>query len=170
MTDCPFGCPSGSRGLRRARTAAPAWSKTGTLARLYSRATECSLRDDQDVTAHGGASGAALPESSSWLRLDLAGAPAEFAAELGSAVGPIRNKLRGTLPGNLRSTPNPGNYLSHLSIEKWEVYRFLINAHYGASPYKTAPIRFFKFVWDLPAGGTEVPQNEVVDNLPRYAG
>jgi hypothetical protein len=29
------------------------------------------------------------------------------------------------------------------------------------------PIRFFKFVWGLPAG-TDDPKNEVVDNLPHY--
>jgi hypothetical protein len=42
-------------------------------------------------------------------------------------------------------------------------------AHYREFPYKAAPIRFFKFVWGLPAGA-EDPKNEVVDNLPRYAG
>ena len=37
------------------------------------------------------------------------------------------------------------------------------------SPYTKppAPIRFFKFVWGLPAGA-EDPQRQVVDNLPRY--
>jgi hypothetical protein len=42
-------------------------------------------------------------------------------------------------------------------------------AHYGESPYKAAPIRFFKSVRGL-AAGTEDPKNKVVDNLPRYGG
>ena len=57
-------------------------------------------------------------------------------------------------------------YLSHLSIEKWLVYRFLIFSLLGV-PIQNRPIRFFKFVWGLPAGA-EDPKNEVVDNLPRY--
>jgi hypothetical protein len=59
-------------------------------------------------------------------------------------------------------------YLSRLSIENG---RFTGSkcAHYGKSPYIAAPIRFFKFVWGLPAG-TEDPQSQVVDNLPRYGG
>ena len=63
-------------------------------------------------------------------------------------------------------------YLSHLSMKNG---RFVVSycAHYGGFPYKAAPIRFFKFVWGLPAG-TEDPQIQVlsivVDNLPRYGG
>jgi hypothetical protein len=59
-------------------------------------------------------------------------------------------------------------YLSHLSMENG---RFIGSycAHYGGSPYKATPIRFFKFVWGLHAG-TEDTQNEVVDDLPRNAG
>ena len=45
----------------------------------------------------------------------------------------------------------------------------VLTMHYEESPYKAAPIRFLKFVWGLPAG-TEDPQIQVVDNLPRYAG
>jgi hypothetical protein len=41
-------------------------------------------------------------------------------------------------------------------------------AHYRKSLYKAAPIRFFKLVWGLPLAGTEGPQSQVVDNLPRY--
>jgi hypothetical protein len=37
------------------------------------------------------------------------------------------------------------------------------------SPYKAAPIRFFKFVWGLPEG-TKGPKNEVLDNLPEIVG
>jgi hypothetical protein len=40
-------------------------------------------------------------------------------------------------------------------------------AHYGDSPYKAAPIRFFKFVWALPAG-TDDPKNELVAKPPHY--
>jgi hypothetical protein len=57
-------------------------------------------------------------------------------------------------------------YLSHISIEK--ILGLPVpNVLTMGAPYKAAPIRFFKFVWGLPAG-TEDPKNEVVDNLPRY--
>jgi hypothetical protein len=39
----------------------------------------------------------------------------------------------------------------------------------GSLYTKPPPYDFFKFVWGQPAG-TEDPKNEVVDNLPRYAG
>jgi hypothetical protein len=59
-------------------------------------------------------------------------------------------------------------YLIRLSMENG---RFTGSqcAQYGEPSYKTGPIRFFKFVWGLPAG-TEDPNTEGVDNLPRYAG
>ena len=48
-------------------------------------------------------------------------------------------------------------YLHRLSIIKWEVYIFM-RADYRESLYKSAPIRFFKFVRGLPPG-TEDPKN-----------
>jgi hypothetical protein len=39
----------------------------------------------------------------------------------------------------------------------------------GIPHTKPPPYDFLKFVWGLPAG-TEDPKNEVIDNLPRYAG
>jgi hypothetical protein len=35
------------------------------------------------------------------------------------------------------------------------------------SPHTKPPHAIFKFVWGLPAG-TEDPQSQVLDNLPRY--
>jgi hypothetical protein len=59
-------------------------------------------------------------------------------------------------------------YLSRLSIQKCKVYWFLVCSLWGV-PIHSRPHTIFKFVWGLPAG-TEDPKNEVVDNLPRYAG
>jgi hypothetical protein len=59
-------------------------------------------------------------------------------------------------------------YLSRLSMQKCEVYWFLVCSLWGVA-IQSRPIRFLKFVWGLPAGA-EDPHNEVVDNLPRYAG
>jgi hypothetical protein len=65
-------------------------------------------------------------------------------------------------------------YLSHLSIKKNE--RFT-GSHYGDMPTmgipnqkKTAPSDFLNLYGACLQAGTEDPKNEVVDNLPRYAG
>jgi hypothetical protein len=62
---------------------------------------------------------------------------------------------------------------THLQILKPPIYGKMVvlqvpNVLTMGSPHtKPPPIRLFKFVWGLLAG-TEVPKNEVVDNLPRY--
>ena len=56
-----------------------------------------------------------------------------------------------------------------LSIYSKMVDLPVLSVLYAESPYKAAPIRFFKFVWGLPAGN-EGPQIQVVDNLPHYGG